>query len=241
MKNIIPKPLSDFIILDRFEPHIKVPVLFSSKAKRISIKVDFNGVKLILPYKNKLSMRNAGYKFLLEKESWIREKISGLLLQKPIGNTSIPVLGEIYLLNNIESKYNKIQIEQNIIYIYSKNNQYKNILIKFLKTVLLLEINKFASILKEKYNFNYTKIKLIDNNSKWGSCNSKGELSFNWRLIFAPKNILEYLVVHEMCHISEMNHSKSFWNLVAKIYPDYKSAKLWLKLNGLKLSQRLRD
>jgi predicted metal-dependent hydrolase len=64
-------------------------------------------------------------------------------------------------------------------------------------------------------------------------------LSFNWRLVFAPKEILEYLVVHEMCHMIEMNHSMRFWNLVEKLYPDYKVAKLWLKQNGVRLHQYL--
>jgi predicted metal-dependent hydrolase len=239
MNNIIQKLTTDFLILNKFEPHIQVPILASNKAKNISIKIDHNGVKLILPNRNKLTIKDAGYKFLLDKELWIRKKLQNLLIQDTINHHSIPIFDEIYSLDNIESPYNKIQINQNTIQIYSKHNQYRNILIKFLKSILLSEISKLASIFREKYNLNYTKIKLLDNKSKWGSCNSRAELSFNWRLVFAPKNILEYLIVHEICHIAEMNHSKNFWSLVAKLYPDYKTAKLWLKRNGYRLSQYL--
>ena len=83
---------------------------------------------------------------------------------------------------------------------------------------------------------NYTSITVRDQKSRWGSCSSKGTLSFNYRLIFAPPEILDYVVVHELCHLTHMNHSKDFWNMVASVMPDYKVRKNWLRDHGHELT-----
>lgn len=71
--------------------------------------------------------------------------------------------------------------------------------------------------------------------SRWGSCNTRGDLSFNWKLIIAPSEILDYVVVHELAHIRQHNHSPAFWHEVACILPEFKAAKLWLKQHGHQL------
>ena len=79
---------------------------------------------------------------------------------------------------------------------------------------------------------NYTSITIRDQKTRWGSCSGRGTLSFNWRLILAPPEILDYVVVHELCHLTHMNHSKEFWELVESVIPDYKTKRKWLKENG---------
>ncbi|WP_425360547.1 MULTISPECIES: M48 family metallopeptidase [unclassified Candidatus Tisiphia] len=241
--------MNNFFTLEQSDPHIKVPIIYSSNSKKyISIKINHDGVKVILPLllqdvddRYKPGIRSIVHKFLLEREPWIRKSLNKFVKPEIIIDTlSVPIFGETYSLHNIEANYDKIEINQNSIQIYSQNNQYQNILIKFLKDTLLSEAYKLAIIFREKHNLYFTGVKLIDNRNNWGSCNYLGELSFNWRLVFAPKNILEYLVVHEMCHLVEKNHSKRFWNLVMQDYPDYKSAILWLKQNGDRLNQYFR-
>lgn len=78
----------------------------------------------------------------------------------------------------------------------------------------------------------YTKITIRDQKTRWGSCSSTGTLSFNYRLMLAPPRVLDYVVVHELCHLTYMNHSKDFWNMVGSILPDYKKYRKWLKENG---------
>lgn len=82
----------------------------------------------------------------------------------------------------------------------------------------------------------YTSITIRDQKSRWGSCSSRGTLSFNYRLIFAPPKVLDYVVVHELCHLTHMNHSKDFWNMVAQIMPEYKEHKSWLREHGHELN-----
>jgi hypothetical protein len=71
--------------------------------------------------------------------------------------------------------------------------------------------------------------------SRWGSCSSSGQLSFSWRLIMAPCHVLDYVAAHEVAHLKEMNHSRRFWSLVRKAYPDIEQAKSWLNSNGREL------
>ena len=83
---------------------------------------------------------------------------------------------------------------------------------------------------------NYTSITVRDQKSRWGSCSSRGTLSFNYRLIFAPPTILDYVVVHELCHLTHMNHSADFWNMVASVMPEYKVYRRWLRDHGHELT-----
>ena len=82
----------------------------------------------------------------------------------------------------------------------------------------------------------YHTIMIRDQKSRWGSCSSRGTLSFNYRLMFAPPKVLDYVVVHELCHLTHMNHSKDFWNMVGRIMPDYKIYKQWLREHGHELT-----
>lgn len=89
----------------------------------------------------------------------------------------------------------------------------------------------------EKLGVSYGKITLRQQKTRWGSCAANGNLNFNWLLILAPPEVLDYVVVHELCHRREMNHSQAFWKEVEKILPDYRERQKWLKDNGWRLME----
>ena len=78
----------------------------------------------------------------------------------------------------------------------------------------------------------YGRIAIRDQKTRWGSCSGEGNLNFNWRLIFAPAGVLDYVVVHELAHRKEMNHSPRFWMVVEDTMPEYRKYQKWLKENG---------
>lgn len=92
----------------------------------------------------------------------------------------------------------------------------------------------------ELMNVDYGRITVRNQVSRWGSCSSKGNLNFNCLLMLCPPEVLDYVVVHELCHLKQMNHSPAFWAEVAAILPKYELQKKWLKENGNALIKRLR-
>jgi predicted metal-dependent hydrolase len=94
-------------------------------------------------------------------------------------------------------------------------------------------VQEKVSCLNKAYGFSYNKINIKRQKTRWGSCSKKGNLNFNYKIIFLPENIRDYIVVHELCHLEELNHSKKFWDLVAKIIPDYRQIRKELKKNIL--------
>ncbi|MGI5841594.1 MAG: M48 family metallopeptidase, partial [Patescibacteria group bacterium] len=87
----------------------------------------------------------------------------------------------------------------------------------------------------KNYGFKFGKITIKAQKTKWGSCSKKGNLNFNFKIMVLPKDIRDYIIVHELCHIKEQNHSNKFWNLVAMTIPDYLSIKKQLIVVGLQI------
>lgn len=85
------------------------------------------------------------------------------------------------------------------------------------------------------FNIEPMDIRIKEQKKRWGSCTSKNELLFNWRCIMAKSNALDYIVVHEMCHMYHKDHSKEFWELVASVLPDYELRKEWLRNYGVRM------
>ncbi len=92
----------------------------------------------------------------------------------------------------------------------------------------------YASIIGVKYG----KITIRHQKTKWGSCSAKGNLNFNCLLMLAPEWVRDYVVVHELCHRKQMNHSPAFWEEVRRVFPDYSAARQWLRKNGSTLMYR---
>jgi predicted metal-dependent hydrolase len=91
---------------------------------------------------------------------------------------------------------------------------------------LIDKTKRYSAILKVEP----TSINLKDYKAMWGSCSPKGVVSYNWRIILAPHKIVDYIVVHELCHLIEPNHSSKYWKQVRSVIPDYKNSKEWLKI-----------
>lgn len=98
------------------------------------------------------------------------------------------------------------------------------------KAILNEKCRKFAACM----GVTYGTVSIREQKTRWGSCSAKGNLSFNWKLALMPEEISDYLVVHELAHRIEMNHSPAFWRIVEKEIPDYRERHTWLRKNGAK-------
>lgn len=85
------------------------------------------------------------------------------------------------------------------------------------------------------YNFKYNKVSIKNQSSRWGSCSRRGNLNFNYRIALLEPEVADYLIVHELCHLGEMNHSKKFWDLVARTLPHWRSLRRKMKEEGKRL------
>ena len=232
---------NDMLIRLGVEPNIiEVTARISLKAKHISIRITPTKiVELILP---KRADFNKAYQFLITKELWIRNKLQKVKYIPPVIKEikAISIFGQEHQLifNDLNiSEPIKILNGQILISSVIAANKIDSLIAFHLKKTMKMIVEQYASLKATELNVKYQRISIRDTTSRWGSCSTSGNLSFSWRLILAPKYVLEYVVVHELCHLVEMNHSHQFWKLVDNIYPEHQLARTWLKKHGKTLHQ----
>lgn len=174
-------------------------------------------------------------KFLREKEDWITHKQQIMLerIQKKeaLGDTYL-YLGKPYPLELGKNQKSIIELKDKF-YLGSPNKKYaKTYLTSWYKQqarkIIVQRVHHYAQISGSKFR----SINLTSAETRWGSCSSEKTLNFNWRLIMAPLEVIDYVVAHELAHLKEMNHSRDFWETVRKMYPLYREYRTWLKRNG---------
>jgi predicted metal-dependent hydrolase len=176
-------------------------------------------------------------KFVAEKISWIERKKNfvnknrtNILPKNFVDGEEFIFEGNIYKLQC--GNYEAISISSSLHFPKKFLPQAKQHLTIWYKNQALKKIIRRVKHYSNITQLKYKSVKLTSAKRSWGSCSHKGSLHINWRLVMAPLNILDYVVVHELIHLVEKNHSKQFWHRVQTILPDYKEQKNWLKLNG---------
>ena len=133
---------------------------------------------------------------------------------------------ESWILKHVNKAMQNPPVMKNLLSVQERNRY-----IKIARDIFTQKTAYYASIL----NVTYGRITIREQKTRWGSCSSVGNLNFNWRLIFAPEEVLDYIVVHVLAHRREMNHSQAFYAIVKSILPDYKKSQKWLRDNGRSL------
>lgn len=225
--------------------------LLKTKRKTIGIIIDRNGeVRVHAPFH---ASKKQIYEVVRKKADWIERKVneikarnSKLICRQFVSGEKILYLGKEYILQVVEkdSGRSDVIVQEGTVIVYissrlsdeSRKQTIKEALIKWYK-------QHFSEIVKERLE-NYSlqlkaaPIKVVIKNQKtmWGSCSKKGNINLNWKLVMAPVEIIDYVIVHELCHLKVMNHSKDFWNLVASVLPNCEKSRKWLKANGYMLA-----
>ena len=99
-------------------------------------------------------------------------------------------------------------------------------------------ITERTARLSSDMGIGYKQLVIRGQKTRWGSCSHKRNLSFNWKLVMSPETVIHYVIIHELIHLKEMNHSKRFWELVARYCPDWQEHKKWLKQHEADLTAR---
>lgn len=107
----------------------------------------------------------------------------------------------------------------------------KDIIIKWYKEQAKKIFKIRLDYYSQKYGFEYKKMSVKEQRTRWGSCSTRGNINLNWRLLFAPLDVIDHVIIHELCHLKHHNHSKAFWREIESIQPDYEGKKKWLKEN----------
>ena len=204
--------------------------IIKSKRKSISLIIEANGDFIVrAPIK---AGETDIFKFINKKQNWIITKRNQQLKNavKPLeikNGTKVTILG----VNNtiILSESSRVKVKDNIIYLPTQNSKEK--LISYLKKLSKSVITSEIKDICEKYNFNYASISINSAKTRWGSCSGSNKLHFTYKLMFCPMDVVDYIIIHELCHTKVKNHSQKFWHLVETYYPDYRNCEKWLKQN----------
>jgi len=128
------------------------------------------------------------------------------------------------LLNVIISE----RVDAKLTVAWAREKQVKKQLEGYFKQQAELLINERLELISKQTTLRPTKINIRQYSARWGSCNNRGEVSFNYLLMMTPLSVIDYVIIHELCHLEYLNHSRNFWQLVEKHSPNYQIAKQWL-------------
>jgi len=212
-------------------------------ARRMTLRVSRTRRAVIVTLPVKCDLKQAG-DFLSSHIDWVRERLMKMPVAEPFadgGVVSLRGAPHHIVFNNAKKSGNAC------VRVIKKNDQYHELhvsgdlqsapcqlrgwLIEQARRDLIERVAYHTKQLGLKAN----KISVRDQTSRWGSCSSKGNLSFSWRLVMAPPQILDYVAAHEVAHLAEMNHGPKFWALVRKTCPHMDEAKQWLQIYGMDL------
>jgi predicted metal-dependent hydrolase len=142
-------------------------------------------------------------------------------------------MGKNYPLTYDKQRKKSIDFDGEKFIIDLKHRQKaEELFIKWYKTKARQIFHEKLESFSKETGLRYNALKINSAKSRWGSCSSKKNLNFSYRLIMTPEFVIDYVLLHELAHTVEMNHSKKFWEIVASIYPDYQKAEQWLKNNS---------
>jgi len=223
----------------------------SARVKRMRIVVTKDKIEVVAP--PKVAEKHL-HQFVSDKRQWIleaSEKVASKNQQAafPIPatfteNVAIPYQGQQYPLAVVATKNKRVKIsftETLIAHIpdalpkEAHSQAIKLALVVFLKQQTKLRVEQFVHIHAAKKQLIPRSVIIKTQKSRWGSCGIHNDININWLLMMAPPEVLEYVVVHELCHLKERNHSARFWALVGEHLPKYQTRRQWLKQQGAEL------
>lgn len=210
---------------------------YSDKRKTLGLIVERDKSVVVLAPKG--TSDNAIDQFVTKRRGWLYEKLnhSPKFREKQeetpfASGKAILYLGRNYKLDVVDTAIEGIRFSNKFFISKSNIRNGSSLLNQWYQQMAREKITPKVEFYAKQLGVAYNAILISDLKYRWGSCTLKGNLNFNWRLIKAPHFVINYVVVHELAHLLELNHSDRFWNIVKVQLPNYKEAKEWLRENG---------
>lgn len=202
----------------------------SPRARRIVLRIDAaeRRVELVLPRGVAASQ---GLRFLASKRRWVAARLGALHQPVPFAEGAIvPVFGVPHCIRReFDAEAPPVAIVDREIRVRGEPEHLARRLRDHLVATARTEFARRARRLASRIGQSVARVSVRDTKSRWGSCSGQGNLSFSWRLIFAPEPVVDYVVAHEVAHLAEMNHGPRFWRLVESLSPGSAMPREWLK------------
>ena len=224
----------------------------TNRRRSATIKVDDDAVVVVIPK----TLSDAQLAELLRaKAPWVRKKLREIALlpkvapKEYVSGEAFAYLGEEYRLQCCEMDSSRVpkgvQLLDDQLVLHVDPGASEDKRRAYIKASLLRwyreqalecladKTEQYAQVIGVRPN----SVKVKSYKSRWGACSATGDITYNWRLIMAPHRVVDYVVVHELCHMVHLNHSRAYWATVEKFYPDYKECSAWLKTHGRTLAE----
>lgn len=219
-------------------PEIKINKIVRSKRRTLSLEIN-EKAELIARAPMKAPLRSVedlirkNTKWIIRQQERMIKKNKEVVSREFIRGDQFRYLGNIYPLFIIENDLGELLIlDKNFIIARKNIVKAEKIFNSWYRERACRIFTERVAKYADKIGYKYREIKISNARKRWGSCSGRNTLSFSWRLIMAPLEIIDYVVAHELVHIKEKNHSRKFWDKVALIYPNYKKSRKWLCQNG---------
>jgi len=207
------------------------------RARRLALRIDATGeaIELVLPRRGS---RGEALRFLEANRAWLDKRLSALPPRTAfVEGAVIPVLDRPHVIRRIGQARGRgpVWLEAGTIWVSGDPAFLARRVRDFLRALAKQELSRRSHSVAESIGHKVTRVGVRDTTTRWGSCARTGSLSFSWRLIFAPEEVVDYVVAHEVAHLAEMNHGPRFWRLVERLHPAPKAQRLWLNRNRARL------
>ena len=210
-----------------------------SQARRYTLRIHAASREVVLTMPPRGSVKQAR-EFAQKNGAWIATRLRRMPDAVPFAHgTLLPLRGFNHRIEHRKGKRGTVWTESGadmpLLCVAGEMPHLSRRIHDYLKREAKRELEAASRAAAQALGVGIRRVSVRDQSSRWGSCSSTGVLSYSWRLILAPPFVLDYLAVHEVTHIIEMNHSRRFWRLVEKICPDMGRAKAWLDAHGADL------
>ena len=219
---------------------VQIDLRRSRRAKHISLHADLYGIRVVAPVLQSVESIN---QFVNSKRQWISKTYDYYSrLKKKIGETefqkdTLLFFGKRYKIKITKDKQQEYAVVSDnlhqITFHVKDKRSYKRYLRSWYREQTRRILDKRLPLMSSNLSLAYNKVSIRNLKSRWGSCSKTGNLSFNLLLSMLPVAVIDYIIVHELMHLVEFNHSKRFWNLVGSADPRYSEHRKWLRTHSL--------